>query len=273
MTEKAGKSKVVAGLLAIFLGGFGAHRFYLGQPKLALLYIAGLFVGGISVLVGIFEGFRYLIISDTKFAEGLRVDESTPAPLQGMPQVEQEDSLLMNQNDRPKSTYVAQVKTEKFDLLLRERDMKVVRRHYATTFKQALDTSIVNAAEGEFTVDLDSISGVKLVSATDDKMSWGLFNGKLFFIPSHQVNRKSPITRVQGNLEFDFTKSSEARVRAFVSEFEAQRDKLRASVQEKPTASSSQSLSGELREMAELRDAGLLTDEEFERAKRKLLEG
>jgi hypothetical protein len=203
----------------------------------------------------------------------LRIDESTPAPLQGMPQVEQEDSLLMNQNDRPKSTYVAQVKTEKFDLLLRERDMKVVRRHYATTFKQALDTSINNADEGEFTVDLDSISGVKLVSATHDKMSWGQFNGKLFFIPSHQVNRKSPITRVQGNLEFDFTKSSEARVRAFVTEFEAHRDKLRDVMQEISAFSPSKPLTDELKEIVELKSAGLLTDDEFEKAKTKLLEG
>lgn len=67
-----GKSKVVAGLLAIFLGGFGAHRFYLGQPKLAFLYIGALFIFGVSALVGFFEGVRYLLMKDAKFVEELR---------------------------------------------------------------------------------------------------------------------------------------------------------------------------------------------------------
>jgi TM2 domain-containing membrane protein YozV len=29
--EGQGKNKILAGLLALFLGGFGIHRFYLGQ--------------------------------------------------------------------------------------------------------------------------------------------------------------------------------------------------------------------------------------------------
>ena len=67
-----GKSKVVAGLLAIFLGGIGAHRFYLGQPKLAFLYMGALFIFGVSALVGVVEGVRYLLMKDAKFVEELR---------------------------------------------------------------------------------------------------------------------------------------------------------------------------------------------------------
>lgn len=35
----AGKSKGIALLLAIFLGGFGIHRFYLGQSGAGILYL------------------------------------------------------------------------------------------------------------------------------------------------------------------------------------------------------------------------------------------
>lgn len=65
------KSKNVAGWLAIFLGLFGAHRFYLGQPKLAFLYIAGAFLGGISLVVGFIEGIRYLMMKEATFLKEL----------------------------------------------------------------------------------------------------------------------------------------------------------------------------------------------------------
>lgn len=65
------KSQNVAGWLAIFLGFFGAHRFYLGQPKLALLYIVGAFLGGISFLVAFIEGIRYLMMKESTFLEEL----------------------------------------------------------------------------------------------------------------------------------------------------------------------------------------------------------
>ena len=151
--------------------------------------------------------------------------------------------------------------------------MKISRRLYATTIKQSIDTAITNAREGEFTVDIASISGVRLLPATDDKMRMGYFSGRLAFISSLDTVNQIIGSRHQGDLEFDFTKSSEARVRAFVNAFEAQRETLRTSVQEKPIVSSSKSVSDELKELVELRSSGMLTDEEFEKAKSKLLEG
>ncbi|HEY8364606.1 MAG TPA: TM2 domain-containing protein [Haloplasmataceae bacterium] len=34
-----GKSKIIAILLALFLGRYGIHKFYLGKPALGLLYL------------------------------------------------------------------------------------------------------------------------------------------------------------------------------------------------------------------------------------------
>lgn len=262
MTEMNGKSKVVAGFLALFLGGFGAHRFYLGQSQLGLLYIAGLFMFGVSIVVGFVDGFRYLLMSDANFTEKLRGGSTSSSQLAPVPQVEQEQP-----------THLTQIHTEKFDLALLARELKITRRLYATTIKQTIDTSITNAREGEFTVDLASISGVRLMPASDDKMRMGYFSGRLAFISSLDTVNQIIGSRHQGDLEFDFTKSSEAKVRAFVRAFEARREELRASVQENPIVSSSKSLSDELKEIAELRASGLLTEEEFAKAKQKFLEG
>jgi TM2 domain-containing membrane protein YozV len=55
------KSKMVAGLLGIFLGGFGVHRFYLGYTGLGIAQIAvTVFTFGIGGLWGFIEGIMIL---------------------------------------------------------------------------------------------------------------------------------------------------------------------------------------------------------------------
>lgn len=69
------KNKLVAAVLAIFLGGIGAHKFYLGQPKKGIvrliLFTILLFVFFPLVIilhaVGIVEGIRYLTSSNKEF--------------------------------------------------------------------------------------------------------------------------------------------------------------------------------------------------------------
>jgi len=59
--------KVVAGILAILLGGFGVHKFYLGYTKEGViqLLLSLVCIGGI---IGIIEGIIYLTKSDAEFA-------------------------------------------------------------------------------------------------------------------------------------------------------------------------------------------------------------
>ena len=67
MAKKSGKSKMTAALLAIFLGSFGLHKFYLGQVVWGLLYLF-LFWSSISMILGFIEGIYYLTMSDKDFA-------------------------------------------------------------------------------------------------------------------------------------------------------------------------------------------------------------
>ena len=64
---QSGKNKTTAGILAILLGDFGAHKFYLGNPGLGVLYLVfcWTFIPGI---IGIVEGIIYLTSSDQDFA-------------------------------------------------------------------------------------------------------------------------------------------------------------------------------------------------------------
>ena len=60
------KSKIAAGLLGILLGGIGAHKFYLGNIGLGILYLC-FFWTFIPAIVGLIEGIIYLTMTDKAF--------------------------------------------------------------------------------------------------------------------------------------------------------------------------------------------------------------
>lgn len=72
------KSKLVAGLLAIFLGWAGIHKFYLGYKSPGLIMLLVSIFGGIITLgiasfvieiIGLIEGIVYLTKSDDDFED------------------------------------------------------------------------------------------------------------------------------------------------------------------------------------------------------------
>ncbi len=58
---------MVAALLALLLGGFGAHKFYLGQGGLGVIYLL-LCWTFIPAIVALVEGIIYLTMSDAEFS-------------------------------------------------------------------------------------------------------------------------------------------------------------------------------------------------------------
>lgn len=62
------KSRTTAGLLGIFLGGLGIHKFYLGQGGAGLLYLVFCWTY-IPAIIGFIEGITYFAMSDQQFAE------------------------------------------------------------------------------------------------------------------------------------------------------------------------------------------------------------
>lgn len=64
--------KLIAGLLGIFLGGLGIHKFYLGYTKEAVIMLCvSLLTCGIGSpvmgVIGLIEGIMYLTKSDEDF--------------------------------------------------------------------------------------------------------------------------------------------------------------------------------------------------------------
>jgi TM2 domain-containing membrane protein YozV len=61
-----GRNRILAALLAFFLGGFGVHKFYLGQIGLGILYLLFCWTL-IPVIVALIEFLIFLFMSDEEF--------------------------------------------------------------------------------------------------------------------------------------------------------------------------------------------------------------
>ncbi len=72
------KSRVVAGLFALFLGPFGMHKFYLGYANAGFIMLGVSIVGGLSTCglaalvmyaIGLVEGIFYLMHTQEEFEQ------------------------------------------------------------------------------------------------------------------------------------------------------------------------------------------------------------
>ncbi len=65
------KSKILAGIIALFFGGFGIHKFYLREPGVGIFYIFLFFMTSkffpVSSILGIFDAIRIFNMSDAQF--------------------------------------------------------------------------------------------------------------------------------------------------------------------------------------------------------------
>ncbi len=68
VVREGGKNQVLAGLLAIFLGWIGVHKFYLGRIGMGIVYVL-FFWTTIPAIIGIIEGIIYLTMDPVEFSE------------------------------------------------------------------------------------------------------------------------------------------------------------------------------------------------------------
>lgn len=65
-TSTGGRNRITAALLAIFLGGLGIHKFYLGQMGMGILYLV-FSVTTIPLWIGLIEGIILFSMNDADF--------------------------------------------------------------------------------------------------------------------------------------------------------------------------------------------------------------
>ena len=68
LSAQGKKSRISAALFAAFLGGFGAHKFYLGKVGQGILYLLFCWTF-IPTIIAFIEFITYLCMSDEDFAK------------------------------------------------------------------------------------------------------------------------------------------------------------------------------------------------------------
>lgn len=66
--NSSNKDRTTAGILAILLGGIGAHKFYLNETGMGILYLVFCWTF-IPAIIGLIEGILYLTKSDAEFQD------------------------------------------------------------------------------------------------------------------------------------------------------------------------------------------------------------
>ena len=68
--QNRGKTKTIAGILALLLGGLGAHKFYLGNWGIGIVFFVSVFiVPYVSAVIGVIEAIRFFTLSESSFNE------------------------------------------------------------------------------------------------------------------------------------------------------------------------------------------------------------
>ena len=196
-----------------------------------------------------------------------------PLGIQFLAKKEQEAFALYQElRSLPKFTqqlppFLAQVETERFVLTLNNRDLVVTYRSFYHGLKQSMFTKARTEEPGESSFNLDSITGMTIEPPSDDLIHYGQFNGRLIIHGAQ--GRTTGFGR--GSLELDFAKSSEQKVRQFVSFLESHLFENENSSSELESTGSRRSVTKELKELVSMFESGHLTFEEYELAKNKLL--
>jgi TM2 domain-containing membrane protein YozV len=76
-----GKNKLVAALLALFLGGFGVHHFYLGSTMAGVICIAATWLTcGVGGILPFIEFIMLLVMSEADF--DAKYNQRTPESME-----------------------------------------------------------------------------------------------------------------------------------------------------------------------------------------------
>lgn len=270
------KSRTTAAMLALFLGTFGVHRYYLGQTGLGLFYFFSSFIfGGIfrlpfGAVLGIIDAMSFFFMSDEEFDRRYNKDKTEGSTRR---------TRSTTRSRTPRST---------------RGDQRTTRQASRTADRDRVEAQ--NSRKKNVTRrNPFKLSGKKKLTAYDLKGAIEDFNRSLDITPDDQethymiasaysLNENADkafdhLTMAVANGLKDYEKIKNDDALAYLRihpDFEAfekagyrKSNPLQSSASQPEKANDT--LLAQLQRLAEMRKKGLITDEDFEIEKRRIM--
>ena len=257
------KDKTLAGLLALILGIFGVHRFYLGQIKLGILY---LILPGISVILGVIDAVIFLTMDQEDFDAKYNTKDTS---YQRTQRRKTSPQARRNQNDK----YIDHRKSSKDP-----RRRAPVGTRKKNPFKLS---GIQKYKDYDFEGSIEDFKKALAVNSRDVAVHFNL--ACAYSITEQAAKSLNHLDEAVKNGFVDFDKIKEHDALAYIRIQDEFEDFVKNGycldspmiADPSPTVTEEPSISTDLLEqikkLGELREKGFLTEEEFAAQKKRLL--
>jgi len=285
--RKKKKDRVSAALLAILLGGFGAHRFYLGQTGWGIAYII---LFPIAVMVSFIDGIVFLAQDDEKFDFKYNRDFINVAYHDEYDNTDFDRRRMEERRRREENERRAEYRSKE---MRRRQDPNATRIKKATPNNAFKLSGISKYKEFDFDGSIEDFKRALQVNYKDVAVHFNLacaysimeeVENALFhldkaveygFVDFNKIKEHNAFAFLRIQPEFESFSKNGYRLRAqpermqSIGNIGTTNGKKESPVQEKETPSVD--LLEQLRKLGELKEKGLLTEEEFQIQKTKLL--
>ena len=263
------KDKTLTGLLAIFLGWVGVHRFYLGQVKLGILYVILMFVG-VSFILGLIDAIVFLTMDQEDFDEKYNAREAH------YEQTARRRAMRQDRRRPPKRTRPSE---RRRTAASPQRQAPVASRK-KNPFKLS---GIQKYKDYDFEGAIDDFKKALAVDSRDIAVHFNLACAYSITEQAGKALNHLDYAVKNGFVDFDKIKEHDAlaylRIQDSFEEFVKNGYCLDQPVKEAPAPtptiieepSISTDLLDQIKKLGELREKGFLTEEEFAAQKRRLL--
>ena len=253
------KNKTTAGLLALFLGWFGVHRFYLGQTGRGILYLLFSFTV-IPLIIALVDGIIFLTQSEEDFNKKYN-PEVYYANLYGV----QTQHRAPSREDVAPPQYAPPPAAPQLDPFRVSGDQKYADYDFEGAMQDYRRSLNVDPRQGEVHFKLAALHSIyEDTSASLRHLSLALENGYYDF---DTIEKDDHLAYLRSTPEWLAFKSNGYRLPP------AQATAPAKVTEEPPTETLelSDDLITRIERLARLKDDGILTEESFQREKAKIL--
>lgn len=254
------KSRKKAAFLALFLGMFGVHRYYLGQTGLGIFYffanfLMPLFRLPMGMVLGFIDAMVFFFMSDEEFDKRYNKE--------GKEKVREKRS-----RQRRSSSSRKRPERERVSLQRKRKIQSKKRNPFKLSGQKKLADFDLKGAIKDLNRSIE-------INEEDYETHYMLASAYSLSENAEEAYAHLAAAVARGYKDYDKIRTDDAlaflRIHKDFEQFEKAGYRLSGTIEEDVNSASDETLLAQLQRLAEMRKKGLITDEDFEIEKRRIM--